>query len=238
MTQSKYTEIYNEIKNKIISHEFENGDYLPSENQLTLEYDCSRNTIRRALNYLMQEGFVQPHHGKGVRVIYKEHKKHDLTRNGISGFKQTAIENGYTPHTEVILFTDLVIDKRLAEKTLYDEGTEVYFIQRIRYLDDIPKSMDTNLLRTDLIPGLTKELAAGSIFQYIEDVLGMKIGMIKRSITIGHLSELDRKYMKTENYDCLAIITSRTFNLDGEMFEYTESRTNPDYFQFNTGAWR
>ena len=43
----------------------------PSENTLVKEFDCSRNTIRRAIGQLASEGYVQSIHGKGVRIIYQ-----------------------------------------------------------------------------------------------------------------------------------------------------------------------
>ena len=42
-----------------------------SENTLVKEFDCSRNTIRRAIGQLASEGYVQSIHGKGVRIIYQ-----------------------------------------------------------------------------------------------------------------------------------------------------------------------
>ena len=70
MPKSKYDIIYRELKDKIINNEYPEGDYLPPENTLVQIYDCSRNTIRRAISHLVMEGYVQPHHGKGVRVIF------------------------------------------------------------------------------------------------------------------------------------------------------------------------
>lgn len=43
---------------------------LPTEAELTAEFGCTRNTVRRALSMLADGMFVQPIHGKGVRVIW------------------------------------------------------------------------------------------------------------------------------------------------------------------------
>ena len=64
--------------------------------------------------------------------------------------------------TKVITFTELIVDEKLSQKTDFPVGTEVYFIQRVRYLDDIAKMVDTNLLRKDIIKDLTKEIAQES----------------------------------------------------------------------------
>ena len=36
----------------------------------------------------------------------------------------------------------------------------------------------------------------------------------------------------------MAVITSRTYNGDGVMFEFTQSRHRPDYFSFQDNAIR
>ena len=56
MPKSKYEWIYKDLKEKI-----ENGSYvfqelLPSENLLIQFYDCSRNTVRRAIGRLVTDG--------------------------------------------------------------------------------------------------------------------------------------------------------------------------------------
>ena len=70
MPKSKYEQIYKSLKKRIDSGEYNEGSYLPSENTLIQIYDCSRNTVRRAISHLTMEGYVQPHHGKGVRIIH------------------------------------------------------------------------------------------------------------------------------------------------------------------------
>lgn len=36
----------------------------------------------------------------------------------------------------------------------------------------------------------------------------------------------------------MAVVTSHTYNSDGVMFEYTQSRHRPDYFSFQDNATR
>ena len=53
MPKSKYEFIYKDLKQKIESEEYAYQELLPSENQLVLAYNCSRNTIRRAVGRLV-----------------------------------------------------------------------------------------------------------------------------------------------------------------------------------------
>ena len=41
-----------------------------------------------------------------------------------------------------------------------------------------------------------------------------------------------------EDYNCMAVVSSYTYNSDGIMFEYTQSRHRPDYFHFQDNAVR
>lgn len=72
----------------------------------------------------------------------------------------------------------------------------------------------------------------------IERDLGMQIVTSKRKMTVEHSTQIDEKYMDLGDYNCLAVITSQTFNADGIMFEYTQSRHRPDYFCFQDTAVR
>ena len=71
MPKAKFESIYKDLKQKIEADEYHYQDFLPSENTLVTVYGCSRNTIRRAVSELTEQGYVQPLHGKGVRIIYQ-----------------------------------------------------------------------------------------------------------------------------------------------------------------------
>ena len=54
------------------------------------------------------------------------------------------------------------------------------------------------------------------------------------------MTQIDEKYlqMNAEDYNCMAVVSSQTYNSDGVMFEYTQSRHRPDYFRFYDNAVR
>ena len=66
----------------------------------------------------------------------------------------------------------------------------------------------------------------------------MPIVTSKRKMTVEHTTPVDEKYLELNDYNCLAIVTGQTFNADGIMFEYTQSRHRPDYFCFQDTATR
>ena len=87
MPKSKFEEIYKDLKNHVRQGDYLYSELLPSENTLIGIYDCSRNTIRRAIAGLVEDGYVQSVHGKGVQVIYQPSEKTNFTVGGIESFQ-------------------------------------------------------------------------------------------------------------------------------------------------------
>lgn len=238
MPKAKFESIYKDLKEKIESGEYPYQELLPSENTMVTIYDCSRNTIRRAISELTEQGYVQPLHGKGVRIIYQPVDQAAFTIGGIESFKESAIRNHRNRHTEVIQFAEITADERLSARTGFPVGSELYYLQRVRSLDGIALILDINMFLKSLVPGLTKEIAEDSIYDYIENVVGMSIVTSKRKMTVERATQIDEKYLQLNDYNCLAVVTGQTFNSDGIMFEYTQSRHRPDYFCFQDTATR
>lgn len=238
MPKAKFETIYKDLKQKIEGQEYPYQELLPSENTMVNIYDCSRNTIRRAVAELIEQGYVQSLHGKGIRVIYQPVDQTTFTIGGIESFKESAIRNQRNTHTKVVQFAEITADQRIAGRTGFPVGSELYYIQRVRYLEEKALILDINMFLKSTVPGLTKEIAERSIYEYIENELGMAIITSKRRMTVERATEIDEKYLELNDYNCLAVITSQTYNADGVMFEYTRSRHRPDYFCFQDTATR
>ena len=239
MPKSKFEAIYRELKSDIESEKLPYQSLMPSENQLIVRFDCSRNTVRRAIAMLAEEGYVQPMHGRGVRVIYTKTQTPPFLLAGIESFRESAKRNNLGElSTRVIRFTEITADEHVARHTGFPVGTELYYIQRVRSLDGDPCVFDINLDDKKLVPGLNKEICVHSIYNYIENDLGMPIVMSKRTITVERVTQMDEDSLDLKGYDTLAVVTGQTFNSEGVMFEYTQTRHRPDYFTFQTTALR
>ena len=238
MPKAKYDYIYRDLKEKIETEYYTYQELLPSEHALITEYDCSRNTVRRALAELTADGYVQPMHGKGVRNIFQPIEQTSFTVGGIESFKESAIRNHQQAFTKVLQFAEITADEKIEKKTGFKKGTELYYLQRLHSLDGKPLILNHNYFLKELVKGLTPEIASHSIYDYLEGELGMTITTSKRTLTVEHVTQIDEKYIDMKDYNCMAVITSQTFNDDGVQFEFTQSRHRPDYFRFQYVATR
>lgn len=236
--KAKYAEIYEDLKEKIESGIYPKDSYLPSEHTLIDEYDCSRNTVRRAIASLATEGYLQSMHGKGVLVIWQAPQQSLFSLSGIESLQEAAKRNDMSYRTKVVHFAELTIDERLSKRTGFPVGEEVYYIQRVRYFDDEAYILDHNYFLKSVLPGLTKKIAEKSIYEYMENTLGETIATTSRKMTVEPMTQVDEKYLDMKEYNCLAVVTSQTYTGSGIMFEYTVSRHRPDKFVFYTTARR
>ena len=166
-------------------------------------------------------------HGKGVRVIFEPQSKQHFIIGNIESFTEAARRNHLDIVTRVILFSELIVDERIRRRTGFEVGKEIYYIQRVRYIDGKPLITDHNYFLKDIVTNLTQEIAQYSIYEYIENVLNVNIVTTKRIFTVEKIIEKDEQYMELNGCNCVAVVSNSTYNADGVMFEFTQSRHSP-----------
>ena len=239
MPQSKYEPIYHSIKEDIESGIYKYGDFLPSENEYTIRFACTRNTVRRALSLLTAEGYLLPQHGRGVQVIYRPDDARSLfTIGGIESFAEAAERSGRKTTTKVVIFKQIKADEKVNLKTGFDIGEDLYYIERVRYVGKRAVIFDTNYFLMSETPGLQPSIAASSIYRYLEGTLGMTITTSRRRVTAQQATERDKELLDLNHFDFVLSVAGQVFNSRGVMFEYTESRHVPDQVCFIESAVR
>lgn len=239
MAKTKYDQIYACLRERIEGGAYAYQELLPSENTLVKEFDCSRNTIRRAVGQLADEGYVQSIHGKGVQIICQPgEQQSEFILNGIESLKEAVARNRKSYTTKVVCFAELTVDEKIRRRTTFPMGVQIYYIQRIRYIEGEALIIDHNYFLKEVVKGLTPETAEQSIYEYMEEELGESIVTTKRKMTVERVNQIDEKYLDLKGYNCMAVVSSMTYNAQGIMFEYTQSRHRPDRFAFYDLAHR
>lgn len=92
--EHKYEILYHYLKNEIIKGSFHYGDRIPSESDLAVKFTLSRFTVRRAIEILTNEGFLEKRHGSGTYV--KAMNPHQ-NRSGVIGIITTYLDDYIFP---------------------------------------------------------------------------------------------------------------------------------------------
>lgn len=239
--RAAYDSIYFELRRLIEDGTYAYRSFLPSESALVKRFGCAHNTVRKALGLLAVDGYVQPVHGKGVRVLYntpRDNKLKPVTfcTTRIQSFVETGKAQGFLPTTQVLLMENLVVDKPLSELTRFDVGEEVLHAERVRYYGDDPLSYDNSYYRADIVEGITKQDAEKSLYEYVETVCGVRLVTCRRRVTVERATEHDREVLHLDDIDSVAVVNAIVFDGDGLMCEHTETRLHPDVFSLEQVA--
>lgn len=227
--QSKYQVIYVKLLNLIESQEVKAGDLLPSENELMKLHNASRDTIRKALNLLAQNGHITKAKGKGSVVL--DHSRFSFPVSGVTSFKELSQMMKEKVETIVTQFEIVEADKTLKWELMIDSGN-VWIIERIRKIDGERIIRDIDHLNAEIVTGLTEEIAHDSIYSHIEKTLGLKISFAKKEITVQNATQRDKELLDMKQYNMVVSVKSFTYLEDATLFQYTEARHRPDKFQF------
>lgn len=232
----KYEAIYQDLLNMIESHKIKAGELLPSEFYLRDYYKASRDTVRKALMLLSQNGYIQKSQGKGSIVL-------DITRfnfpvSGLISFKELAATMAGQIETIVNCCECIQPDEEIKKLLMLEGDTKVWYIERVRRINGEAVIFDTDILNADIVPHMDSDIAKDSLYDYLENEMGLKIGYAKKEITCRPVTSKDQKLMDLKNYDMIVNIASFVFLEDTTLFQYTISRHRPDKFRFSDFARR
>lgn len=233
----KYEIILHNLENKIKNKLFKENDLLPSEHELTKQYNSSRATVRQALNILEENGFIQKQKGRGSVVIASN--KLNFPISGLTSYKELQTTLGFESITSVITFEQIIVDSELATITLFPIGTKVWHILRTRKIDGHVVVLDRDFIKYDIAPTMNREDVADSLYHYLEHKRHIDIAYAQKEITIDFVNEVDKKLMDLAPLNRHVVnVQSHTFLQDTSLFQYTESRHQVDKFQFTEFARR
>ncbi|WP_256930614.1 UTRA domain-containing protein, partial [Lactobacillus crispatus] len=97
-----------------------------------------------------------------------------------------------------------------------------------RILNKKPAKLEYTVMPVSRIPGITLDILHKSIYSYIQNDLGLKIGRADRIITAEKSDAYDMKYLECKNDDPVLCIQQKAFLEDGRPFEISESRNRYD----------
>ncbi|WP_285033621.1 GntR family transcriptional regulator [Mycolicibacterium sp. lyk4-40-TYG-92] len=160
----------------VLRHQVRDGVYadgLPGEAELVAEFSVSRNTVREALAILKAEGLID----RGPRVgTHVAQRKYDHGLHALVGLKETFKDYGDV-RNEVRAATQLAAPAAVARRLQLTPGEPVVFIERLRYLGDLPLSLDLTYLAPDIGAAvLEHSLETNDVFALIEQVTGQRLG--------------------------------------------------------------
>ncbi len=139
------------------------GARLPPERELCQQLGISRVTLRKALNQLVEAGVLNASHGRGWYVAKKPTRRE--WPNTLESFSETAARMGLEPRSEVLCAEVVPATLDEAEELSIAPGTDLFRLERVRLLDQVPIALDLTKIGLAVVPGIAKaDFAAASLY--------------------------------------------------------------------------
>lgn len=147
----KYYILKQKLIEKIDQEEFKANELIPSERELIQMYDVSRITVRKAIDELVNEGYLYKVQGKGTYVKADAYSQ-DLI--SITSCTEDVVNLGMTPSRTVISASVVEADNKRSRNLELGENEKVFRLERIYYADNEPINHTVTYLPYKLFPEL------------------------------------------------------------------------------------
>ncbi|MEK4510916.1 trehalose operon repressor [Paenibacillus sp. FSL K6-2524] len=230
MNKNIYLQIYNDYSDKIQKGQLVPGTKLPSENDITVEYGTSRETVRKALNLLVQYGYIHKVRGKGSYVL--DIGRMDFPITGLISFKQMSKKFGWNTKTHVDEVKRVPANAEVARQLHIPANEPVWRVTRAREIEGERIILDKDYFLSSIVEQLSEEIASHSIYEYLEGVLQLKISYAKKEISVEEVTAEDRRLLDLHDFNHIVVVKNYVFLENTTLFQFTESRHRLDKFQF------
>ncbi|MGG5575396.1 phosphonate utilization transcriptional regulator PhnR [Vibrio diazotrophicus] len=147
----QYVKIKDAIVEQIDAGMLSPKQKLPSERKLAESFDTTRVTLREALSLLEAEGRVFREDRRGW-FISPDPLRYDPTQT--LNFNKMAEAQNRVPKTELIAAKAMIANKQASALLGLKPFSDIYRVDRVRYLDARPVVFVTHYVRPELFPDL------------------------------------------------------------------------------------
>lgn len=224
----RYMSVYASLKNYIRNGEYEVGDFLPTENELSEKFTVSRTTIRKAIQHLVLDGYIKVTQGRGTEVLdFRSTQK----LNAVTSITETLRNRGYKVEVKNIYIDIVKAKKTTALKLSISENSEVYRIQRIILADEIPTAIVENFIPLEKVPNIEKRTnEIESLYTFLESEYGHYINSGKDIISAKSADFTESQMLDTKPNAALITIRRTTY-INKTPFSYDKSIIRADKYQ-------
>jgi len=209
----QYVKIKDAIVEQIDSGMLSPRQKLPSERKLAESFDTTRVTLREALSLLESEGRVFREDRRGW-FISPDPLRYNPSQ--ALGFNTMSTAQNRVPKTELIAAKAMLANKQASALLALKPFSDVYRVDRVRYLDDRPVVYVTNYIRPELFPNLLSFDLAQSLTDIYRENYAVENHTIRyRIMTSSLLGEIAQSLRATEGTPAM-VIERVNFNKEGE----------------------
>lgn len=220
-----YQQLIEEIQDMIFQGKLMEGDRLMTEAELSETYEVSRITVRKAIEYLVEEGILVKRQGIGTFVAQKRLKRN---MDVFMGFTRSCELDGKKPGTTLLCAELSRPDSKDRERLKLHGSEKILKIRRVRLTDDVPVIIEENHFPQKYAFLLEEDLEK-SLYQMLAEH-GVTMGGGNRRISLCTATEEEASILGVKTGDPLLFMQDWCVSSDGEPVHSCKSVINPQRY--------
>lgn len=225
-----YYQLKEILRENVVAGEWKPGEMIPSERELSEQYEISRMTARQALGELTKEGVLYREQGKGTFVA---EPKMQQALTSLTSFSEDMQTRGKKSGGKVLRLELVAIPVRVLGALGVVSDQKVVLLERLRLSEGEPIALESCFLH---FPNVQEVLSEDFENSSLYKLLGNKYGIIPTRAQQQVEADLcsPREETLLEIATGAPILRNRriTFDQEGKIFEYTESAYRADRYIF------
>jgi len=226
-----YDQIERNLRDLIINGKLNPGEMMPSEWELVELYGVSRLTVRRALDELVRQNWLERKHGVGTFV-------RQPTTASISASKLSFTEQmrsiGRKPGSRLISQKTSPATAKIARLRRIQEAEPIIELTRVRLADDEPILLETSCLSLERFPSLTSYSWSEdeSLYKILSEEYGVNVVGLDHTLKPVLLTETEAHYLQAKSGTPAILSEIVAFTKNNTPVEYVWSVSNGDKSEF------
>jgi GntR family transcriptional regulator len=209
-----YYQVAQQLEHAIETGELPPGTRLDSELALATQLGVSRPTLRRAIEYLVDRGYLVRRRAVGTQVVHPKVRR----PVELSSLYDDLTASRKDPRTKVLSLEAAPASDRVAHALGLEDGTDVLAIERLRYADGQPLAIMRNWLPLGLVDLDAGRLEGAGLYQLMRSA-GITLHLASQTIGARGASTPEAKLLHAVKGEPLLTMERTTYNENGQPVE-------------------
>ncbi|MDP2964839.1 MAG: GntR family transcriptional regulator [Pelolinea sp.] len=233
--QPLYLQIEEALRDMIDGIEYEPGDQIPSEREIAEKLKASRMTVRRAVEMLTAQGYLERRSTSGTYVSEPKVIR-TFTPGSVQSLTRQIQGKGGAAGSKLLSFDEIPAPAKVAKYLRLRSGSPVYIIQRLRLTSGFPFCIETSYLPKEIFNELSKGdvSSQNSLYDYLKQRYGIIPARSTDKLKITWPTEQEVELLGLSMNDPVLYFRSVVFNSDGLPFEFVKSINHPQRVAFQS----
>ncbi len=221
-----YQQLVETIKQQIRDGELKEGDKLMTEFELSDAYKISRITVRKAIEILVNDGYVIKKQGIGTFVAAK---KLNRVMDRTISFTEICEYDGKVASTDVLAMEWVKASILVSQQLQISEGDRVLRMMRLRKSDGVPVMLEESFFSSRYAYLMSEDLR-GSMYEILRSH-GVEPTHGVKTVEICYATDEEVEYLHVGKNQALLLQYDTVMDEDGERIHFSRLVVNPERYK-------